>query len=87
MELKTTDDNSHGKIYWVWTHVYSKAVTGRSRQKKEWHAFNSREYAKKWAEEINSLARYQDEVGTGIPPKDVIDNYDYVDHLDEHLGR
>lgn len=86
MELKTTEDRKE-TIYWVWTYAYQKAVTGRPRQKREWHAFNDREYAQKWAEEADSLARYQDEVGTGTPPQNIVDNYEYVDHIDEHLGR
>lgn len=86
-EIKYTTDNDGDRCYWVWTHIIPKSATGRVRAKRVWHAFNDASFAAKWMDRVDERASTQSEIGTGIPPKSVIDNLDYIDHIDEHLGR
>ena len=71
--------------YWVWTHpvpnfVRFHCLDIRRDKFPTWHAFENEQDAKQWAEEIDSYTSTVDEVGSGQPPKAVVECCGYEKH-------
>lgn len=82
-KVLSAPDEAGRETFWVWTHRQPRAIEGKKRGRVEWHAFISEDDAKQFAEKVDSYARFQNEVGSGRPPRETVENYDYIPHWED----
>ena len=80
-EIVKREDRNGSAAFWIWTCPTPRAVEGRKRGGKKWHAFPTAESAFAFWDDRDGISRANDEVGTGVPDQHtIIDCDDFTDH-------
>lgn len=76
-------DSEGVERYWAWTHRMPLAIEGRNRNRfPKWHAFKTKKQCVDYVEKVDSYSKINGEVGFGLPPKVVIENWNYESHFE-----